>query len=149
MNSLDKIKIIGTNRKANFLYELLTKYEAGISLLGTEVKSCRNGKVNLQDAYARFIKDDLWLIGLHISEYKYVNINNHDPVRERQLLLNKRELKKIKAGLQEKGLTMVPVKMYFKNSLIKVELSLAKGKKNYDKRESIKKREIDRKLSRI
>jgi len=149
LSTTDKIKIIGTNRKANFQYELLDRLEAGMVLLGTEVKSLRDSKVNLQESYARFIKDELWLLNCHISEYKYGNLNNHDPLRERKLLLSKRELKKLKSKLQEKGLTLVPVKIYFKSSRIKLELAVAKGKKLYDKRETIKKRDTERKLKRI
>lgn len=149
MDKTEKIKIVGTNRKAKFQYEIIEKYEAGIVLLGTEVKSLRESKVNIQDAYGKFINDELWLINSHISEYKYGNINNHDPLRNRKLLLNRRELNKIKSKLQEKGLTIIPTKIYFKNSYAKVEIALAKGKKLYDKRETIKKREIVRKLKRI
>ncbi|MBS1518480.1 MAG: SsrA-binding protein SmpB [Bacteroidetes bacterium] len=145
----DKIKIIVTNRKANFEYEILTRYEAGLVLTGTEVKSLREGKANLQEAYGRIKKDEVWLINSNISEYKFGNINNHDPQRDRKLLLNKKEIRKIKQLLQEKGLTLVPLKFYFKNSNVKVELGVARGKKLYDKRESIKKREVERKLSRI
>ncbi len=94
MEKTDKIKIVGTNRKAKFQYEIIEKYEAGLVLLGTEVKSLRESKVNIQDAYGKFINDELWLVNSHISEYKYGNINNHDPLRPRKLLLNRRELKK-------------------------------------------------------
>ncbi|MCX7832953.1 MAG: SsrA-binding protein SmpB [Ignavibacteria bacterium] len=149
MEKTDKIKIVGTNRKAKFQYEIIEKYEAGLVLLGTEVKSLRESKVNIQDAYGKFINDELWLVNSHISEYKYGNINNHDPLRPRKLLLNRRELRKIKSKLQEKGLTLIPTKIYFKNSYAKVEIALARGKKMYDKRETIKKREIERKLKRI
>lgn len=149
MENSDKIKIIGTNRKANFQYVILKKYEAGMVLLGTEVKSLREAKVNMQDGYAKFIDDELWLINCHISEYKFGNINNHEPLRNRKLLLNKTELRKIKAQLQEKGLTMIPLSMYFVNAKAKVELGIAKGKKLYDKRETIKQRETERKLKRI
>lgn len=149
MEKSDKIKIIGTNRKANFQYVILKKYEAGMVLLGTEVKSLREAKVNMQDGYAKFIDDELWLINCHISEYKFGNINNHEPLRNRKLLLNKTELRKIKAQLQEKGLTMIPLRMYFVNAKAKVELGIAKGKKLYDKRETIKQRETERKLKRI
>jgi SsrA-binding protein len=145
----DKIKRIGTNRKANFQYIILKKYEAGMVLLGTEVKSLRDAKVNMQEAYAAFLKDELWLVNCHISEYKFGNINNHEPMRSRKLLLNKNELRKVKAQLQEKGLTMIPMQMYFKGARVKVELGIAKGKKLYDKRETIKKRETERKLKRI
>ncbi len=149
LNDTNKIKIIGTNRKANFQYEILNRYEAGLVLLGTEVKSLRESKVNLQDAYGRFIGDELWLLNSHISEFKFGNINNHDPLRKRKLLLSKRELRKIRAQLEEKGLTMVPTKIYFKDSLVKIEMAIARGKKMYDKRQSIKQRETERKLKRI
>lgn len=149
MTDSDKIKIIATNRKANFEYSILNKYESGIILTGTEVKSLRDSKVNIQDAYGRLISNEVWLINSNISEYKYGNINNHDPLRNRKLLLNKREIRKIKQELQEKGLTLVPLKIYFKGSLIKLEIGIAKGKKLFDKRESIKKREVERKLSRL
>ena len=149
MDESNKIKIIATNRKANFQYSILKKYEAGIVLLGTEVKSLRDSKVNLQESYGKFKKDGLWLVNCHISEYKYGNLNNHEPLREKKLLLNKSELKRIKDQLQEKGLTLIPLKIYFNGSLIKIEMGIAKGKKLYDKRESIKKREIERKLKRL
>lgn len=149
MGDNDKIKVITTNRKANFEYEILNKYEAGIVIKGTEVKSLREGKVNLQESYGRIINDEVWIINSHINEYKYGNINNHEPARNRKLLLNKREIRKIKQQLQEKGLTLVPLKIYFKGSLVKVEIGIARGKKLYDKRESIKKRDIERNLSRI
>ncbi|MDZ4710807.1 MAG: SsrA-binding protein SmpB [bacterium] len=149
MNEPGKIKIISTNRKANFEYAILSRYEAGVVITGTEVKSLREGKVNLQESYGRVINDEVWVINLHINEYKFGNINNHEPLRNRKLLLHKKEIRKIKQELQEKGLTLVPLKIYFKNSLVKVELGIAKGKKLYDKRESIKKREVERKLSRI
>ncbi|HEY5122581.1 MAG TPA: SsrA-binding protein SmpB [Ignavibacteria bacterium] len=149
MNDISKIKIIGTNRKANFQYEIISRYEAGLVLLGTEVKSLRESKVNLQESYGKFVKNELWLLNCHISEYKYGNINNHDPMRARKLLFSKRELKKIRSQLEEKGLTLIPTKIYFKNSFIKIEMAISKGKKLYDKRESIKKRETDRKLKKI
>lgn len=149
MDSTDKIKIIGTNRKANFLYEILARYEAGIVLLGTEVKSLREAKVNLGDAYGRIIDNELWLYNSHINEYKFGSLNNHDPLRRRKLLMNKREIRKIKSKIEEQGLTLIPVKIYFKNARIKLELAVARGKKLYDKRESVKKRETERKLKNI
>jgi SsrA-binding protein len=149
MIETDKIKIIATNRKANFQYEIISKFEAGIILKGTEVKSVRESKVNLQESYAKIINNEIWLINAHINEYKFGNINNHDPVRNRKLLFNKHEIKKIKGFLEEKGLTLIPLKIYLKGSLIKIEMAIAKGKKLYDKRETIKKRDIDRKLNRI
>jgi SsrA-binding protein len=149
MNATDKIKIISSNRKANFEYEILDKLEAGIVLTGTEVKALREGKVNLQDSYGRIKSDEVWLLNSHISEYKFGNINNHDPLRSRKLLLTRREIRKVKQQLQEKGLTLVPLKIYFKGSLVKVEVGIARGKKIYDKRESVKKREIERNLRRL
>ncbi len=149
MQTQDKIKIIGTNRKANFRYIILDRLEAGMVLLGTEVKSLRESKVNIQDAYGKFKNDELWLVNAHISEYKFGNLNNHNPLRERKLLLNKRELKRLKAKVSEKGLTIVPTKIYFKNSKVKIEIALAQGKKLYDKREAVKERDIKRKLNRI
>lgn len=149
MTDTVKIKLITTNRKANFEYLILNKFEAGIVLTGTEVKSLRDAKVNIQDAYGRIKNDEVWLINSNINEYKFGNINNHEPLRNRKLLLTKREIRKIKQELQEKGLTLVPLKIYFKNSLVKLEIGIAKGKKLYDKRESIKKRETERKLKRL
>jgi len=149
MSDTDKVKIIATNRKANFEYEILSRYEAGMVITGTEVKSLREGKVNMQEAYGRIINDEALIINSHINEYKFGNINNHEPLRTRKLLLNKKEIRKIKQELQEKGLTLVPLKMYFKGSLVKMEIGIARGKKLYDKRESIKKREMERNLSRI
>lgn len=146
MTDTDKIKIIAANRKANFEYEIVSRIEAGLVLKGTEVKSLRDSKVNLTEAYGKFIKDELWLVNAHISEYKFGNLNNHDPLRKRKLLMSKRELKRIKSALEEKGLTLIATKIYFKNSLIKVEMAVARGKKLYDKRESVKKRETERKL---
>lgn len=149
MSDSDKIKVIATNRKANFEYEILSRYEAGMIITGTEVKSIRDGKINIQESYGRIINDEVWIINSHINEYKYGNINNHEPLRNRKLLLNKREIRKIKQQLQEKGLTLVPLKIYFKGSLVKAEIGIAKGKKLFDKRESIKKRDIERNLSRL
>lgn len=144
-----KIKVIATNRKANYEYEILDKYEAGVSLLGTEVKSLREGKANLGEAYAVVQKGEVWLQNFHINEYKYGNINNHDPIRKRKLLFHKREINKIRASLEEKGLTFVPLKIYFKGSLVKVQMGIGRGKKIYDKRESIKKRETERRMKQV
>lgn len=144
----NKIKIITSNRKANFQYNILQRYEAGLVLKGTEVKSLREGRANIQDAYAKFINNELWLINSHISEYRFGNINNHEPNRNRKLLLKKPELKRLKSKLEEKGLTLIPTKLYFKNSYVKVELALAQGKKLFDKRETIKKREAERNIKK-
>lgn len=149
MSDTGKIKILANNRKANFEYETLDRIEAGIVLLGTEVKSLRESKVNLLDSYARISGGEVWLANAHISEYKHGNINNHEPTRPRKLLLNKREIRKLKAQVEQKGLTLIPMKIYLKDSKIKVELAIARGKKIHDKRESIKKRESDRNLQRL
>lgn len=144
-----KIKVIASNRKANYEYEILDKYEAGVSLLGTEVKSLREGKANLGEAYAMVQGGEVWLFNFHINEYKYGNINNHDPIRKRKLLFHKREINRIKSSLEEKGLTFIPLKIYFKGSLVKIEMGIGRGKKIYDKRESIKKRETERRMKQV
>ena len=137
-------KNITVNRKARHEYSILHTYEAGIVLTGTEVKSLREGKANLVDSYASLEKGEVWLNSAHISEYTQGNINNHDPVRKRQLLLNKSEIRKLIGKVKEKGLTLIPLRLYFKKGKVKVELALAKGKKVYDKRESIAKRDLQR-----
>ena len=129
------------NKKAYFDYEILESFEAGIVLKGTEIKSIRDGKVNLKDRYAVIKNNEVFLLNTHISQYKEGNIFNHDETRTRKLLLHKKEIKKIKEQLEIQGLTLVPLKLYFKGEYAKILLGLAKGKKNYDKRESIKKRE--------
>lgn len=145
----DKAYIVAKNKKAYFNYEILTKYEAGIVLLGTEVKSVRNGKVNLKGSYATFRKGELYLIDMHISPYDKASMFNHDPKRERKLLLNKYELLRLSIKVEEKGLTIVPLKLYFnKRGLLKVELGVARGKKLYDKRETIAKKDIERQKER-
>lgn len=148
METIDKIKTIITNRKAKYEFFILNTYEAGISLMGTEVKSLRAGKINLVDSYAVIKDGEVWLLSCHISEYDQGNINNHVPTRERKLLLNKSEIRKISSKLKEKGLTLVPLSLYFKNGKVKVELGLAKGKKIYDKRESIAKKDLKRDMER-
>jgi SsrA-binding protein len=137
-------KNITVNRKARHEYSILQTYEAGIVLTGTEVKSLREGKANLVDSYASLDKGEVWLHSVHISEYKQGNINNHDPVRTRKLLLNKSEIRKLIGKVKEKGLTLIPLRLYFKKGKVKVELALAKGKKVYDKRATIAKRDFER-----
>ena len=139
---------IVTNRKAFHEYFILDRIEAGIALRGTEVKSLRQGGANLQDGYATIRNGEVWLIGMHISPFEKGNINNHDPKRDRKLLLHKREIRKLLGTMNEKGLTIVPLKVYFKKNIVKVELGVAKGKKSYDKREAIARREIERHLQR-
>jgi len=127
-------KIIATNREAYHNFHILETYEAGIELQGTEVKSAREGRVNLKDAYAMARDGQLWLLNAHISHYSHGNRQNHDPTRDRRLLMHKREIYRLQSKIQEKGLTIVPTKLYFKGNLIKCELAIARGKKFYDKR---------------
>jgi SsrA-binding protein len=129
-------KVIATNKDAYHNYHILETYEAGIQLTGTEVKSARAGRVNLKDAYARVQDGEAWLLNAHISHYSHGNRQNHDPVRDRRLLMRKREIIRLLSKVQEKGLTLVPTKLYFKGNLIKCELAVARGKKLYDKRET-------------
>lgn len=136
------------NRKARFNYEIIERYEAGIALKGTEVKSLRAGQVEMSDSFAAFKKSELFLSNLHIAEYTHGNINNHSPDRPRKLLMRKNELRKIAQKLKESGYSLVPLRLYFSNkNIIKVEIALGKGKKKYDKRETIKKRDLDREAS--
>jgi SsrA-binding protein len=138
------------NRSAYFEYFIDDKYVAGIMLLGTEVKSLREGKANFNDSYCIFQKGELFLRSFHISEYSHGTVNNHDPVRERKLLLNRRELKKIESRLKEKGYTLVPLRLFFnEKNLAKVEIGLAKGKKLHDKRETIRQRDTEREMKRF
>jgi SsrA-binding protein len=137
-------KNITVNRKARHEYSILQTFEAGIVLQGTEVKSLRQGKANLSDAYASVKNGEVWLSNAHISEYKQGNIFNHDPLRERKLLLNKSEIRKLIGKVKEKGLTLIPLRLYFLKGKVKVELALAKGKKVYDKRAAIAKRDFER-----
>ena len=141
-------KVIATNRKARFEYHILDTWETGIVLVGTEVKSLRDGKANLKDSYANVKNGELFLYHTHISPYSHGNLNNHDPLRIRKLLMHKKEIKKLIGKVDEKGLTLVPLKLYFKNGKAKIQLALAKGKKVYDKRQSIAKRDSERDLKR-
>ena len=147
-NKEDK-KIIAKNKKATFEYHIIETYEAGLELKGTEVKSIRNGKVNLKDSYANISKNnEVFIIGMHVSPYEFGNINNVDPLRERKLLLNKREIRNIKDYLTKDGYTLIPVDLHFSKSYVKMSIAVCKGKKLYDKREALKekaaKRDIDR-----
>ena len=136
------------NRKARYDYELLDKYEAGIVLTGTEIKSIRNGQANLKDSYAIIKNGEAYLLNMHISEYKQGNQFNHDETRTRKLLLHKNEIKKINDKISIKGLTLVPVKLYFTNGKAKIELAIARGKHTYDKKETIKQRDIEREIKK-
>jgi SsrA-binding protein len=138
------IKIIVRNRKAHFEYTIIQSFEAGIVLQGTEVKSLRTGKCTLTDGFVEIVSGEVWLKSVHINEYSQGNINNHDPFRDRKLLLNHAEIKKLNQRVKEKGYTMVPLSLYFKNGKVKVEIALVKGKKLYDKREAIAKRDMER-----
>ncbi len=144
----ESIKIITVNRKARYDYELLERFEAGMVLTGTEVKSLRTGKANIKDAYGSIERDELWLVGLHIGPYEQGSTMAHEPERRRKLLLNARELKKIRVKTMDKGLTLVPTKLYFKGGWAKVEIALAKGKRKYDKRQSIAERDAKRAVAR-
>ena len=145
----DGIKIITSNRKARHEYHISDTLEVGIALLGTEVKSLREGKANLQEAFCSFSKGELILMQCRIAPFKHCGHFNHDPLRPRKLLLHRRELKKWDAASHQKGFTIVPLKMYFKSGRVKLEIGLAKGKKLYDKRSDIANRESKRKLDRV
>ena len=138
------------NRSAYHEYFIDTKYEAGMVLLGTEVKSIRAGKVSFNDSYCLIHKGEIWIKSLHIAEYSHGNVNNHDPVRDRKLLLQKREISKIESKLKEKGYTLVPLRMFInEKNLVKIEIGLARGKKLHDKRESIKQKDVEREMKRF
>jgi SsrA-binding protein len=141
-------KLITENRKARHEYHLLERYEAGIALTGTEVKSLRAGRADLARAFADVRDGEVWLVGAHISTYDQAGIQNHDPDRDRKLLLHRREIDDLTGKVQERGFTLVPTKLYFKNGRAKVELALAKGKDVRDRRREISKRESDRQIER-
>ena len=137
------------NRQAYHEYFIDAKYEAGMVLLGTEVKSLRAGRASFNDSYCLIHKGEIWIKSLHIAEYSHGTVNNHDPLRDRKLLLEKREIKKIEAKLKEKGYTLVPLRIFFnEKNLAKIEIGLARGKKLFDKRESIKQKDVEREMKR-
>jgi SsrA-binding protein len=136
--------LVAENRKALHDYHILETFEAGIMLLGTEVKGIREGKANLRDAYARVDKGEVWLHNVHINPYSHRGYTDHEPTRRRKLLLHRQEIRKLIGKTVEKGMTLVPVRMYFKNGHVKVGIGLAKGKQAHDKRETVKRREADR-----
>jgi SsrA-binding protein len=140
----DEPLLIAENRKALHDYHVLETFEAGVQLLGTEVKGIREGKANLRDSYARVEKGEVWLYNVHINPYSHRGYVDHDPRRKRRLLLHKAEIRKLIGKTVEKGLTLVPTRMYFKRGKVKVALALAKGKQAHDKRETLRRREIDR-----
>lgn len=137
-------KLIAKNPTAKHDYTITNTIEAGIVLSGTEIKSIRSGKVNLKDSYASIQKGEVWIHSMHISPYEHGNIFNKDPMRDRKLLLNKQEIRKLVGLIQQKGFTLVPVSLYFQGSIVKVELGIGKGKKLYDKREDLKKKDQER-----
>jgi len=137
-------RIIAENRKARYDYHLVETFEAGIALVGTEVKAVREGRVNLRDSFARAEDGEIYVHGIHIGAYSSRGYADHEPLRRRKLLLHKQEIRKLIGKTTERGMTLVPVRMYFKNGRVKVAVSLAKGKKDYDRRETIRRREVDR-----
>ncbi len=145
----DSFKLICQNKKAKHDYFIDDILEAGIVLLGTEVKSLREGRVNLKDSYAKVKNGEVFLYGCHISPYPHASYNNHDPERVRKLLLHKREIKRLIGKTRERGYSLIPLRLYFRGGKVKVELALARGKKKHDKREAIKRREEARELRRI
>jgi SsrA-binding protein len=144
----DAVKIIALNRKARHDYSVDDSYECGIELLGTEVKSFRDGKISFPDAWAEVISGEVWLRSLRIAENPFSSIFNHDPDRKKRLLLHREEIKRIARKVDEKGYTLIPLSFYFKKGRVKVELGLCKGKKIYDKRADIRERDISREVSR-
>ena len=142
-------KLIAKNPVAYHNYNINDKLEAGIVLTGTEIKSIRAGKVNLKDSYVTIKNGEAFIFGMHISPYEHGNIFNKDPLRTRKLLLNRKEINKLLGLISQKGMTIVPIQLYFKNSFVKLEIGIGKGKKLYDKREDIAKKEAQRKIQRI
>jgi SsrA-binding protein len=137
----ERVKVVAQNRSASYNYDLLDKYEAGLVLVGTEVKSLREGKGSLREAYAEARGGELWLVNFHIPEYLPGGYNNHDPLRRRKLLLNRREIDKLSGQIQQKGLTLIPLRIYFRDGIAKCELALARGKKTWDRRQAEREKE--------
>jgi SsrA-binding protein len=137
-------KIVADNRKALHDYHILETFEAGVALLGTEVKAIREGRVNLRDSYGRVEDGEVFVLNIHISPYSHRGYADHEPLRRRKLLLHKHEIRKVIGKTAERGMTLVPLRMYFKNGRVKLAIGLARGKKDYDRRETIKRRETDR-----
>ncbi len=147
MSEQKQIKTIAKNKKAYFDYFILSTYEAGIELFGTEVKSIRNGNVNLKDSFCSIDEGELFVKGMHISPYEKGNVFNRDPMRDKKLLMHKREIMTLLGKIKQDGLTLIPLSLYFSGSKVKVELGLCKGKKLYDKRDTIAKKEADRNIT--
>ncbi len=141
-------RMIATNRRARFEYHIEETYEAGLALTGTEVKSLRAGRASIQDAFARVERGEVWLYHMHIPPYEAGNIFNHDPLRRRKLLVHRSEIRRLYGKAQQKGYTLVPLRLYFRRGVAKIELGVARGKKQYDKRAAIAQREADRQISK-
>lgn len=137
-----------SNRRATFDYEILETFEAGIALLGTEIKSLRDNGGSLQEAYVKVLENELWLIGSTIAPYRYGNIHNHEEKRDRKLLMHKREILKLRVATQEKGLTIIPLALYLKSGRVKLRIAIAKGKKSHDKRAAVKERDDKRQMQK-
>lgn len=144
----DKVKVVYNNKRATFDYEILERFEAGLVLTGTEIKSVRENKVSLQQSFVQARGEELWLLEANIAQYVHGNRENHDPKRPRKLLLHRREINRILTNLTQKGLTVVPTRMYLKGGRAKIEIALARGKRKYDKREDIARRDADRQVER-
>lgn len=144
----DGTKLITQNRKARHNYVIEDTFEAGLALVGTEVKSCRDGKANLADAYAAIQDGELWLMQCHINPYSHGNRANHDPLRPRKLLMHRSEIERMAAAVSQEGRTLVPLRLYFKHGLAKAEIAIAQGKKTHDKRQAIAKRDDQRRMQR-
>lgn len=144
----DEVKVIAVNRKAFHDYDVLERVEAGMVLTGSEIKSVRGGRVNLGDAYARVMNGELWLVGAHIAQYEKASHYNHEPTRSRKLLLRKEQLLKLNQTAQQKGLTLIPLRLYIRHHVAKVELGLCKGRREYDKRRIIAERTTEREIQR-
>lgn len=148
INMSEAVKVIAQNKKARFDYFVEETYECGIVLVGTEVKSVKAGNVSFADSFAEIINGELWMRNFHISEYAYSSVFNHNPDRQKKLLVHKEELKRIRRKVEEKGYTLIPLDFFLKHGIVKITLGICKGKKQYDKRETIKERDINRELSR-
>ena len=145
---MENIKVVSTNRKAKFEYFLIETFEAGIALQGSEIKSIRAGQISLKEAYVQTDGEEAWLMNAHVAPYEQANRFNHDPLRQRRLLLHKREIRQLWDSVRQKGMTIIPMRVYLKDGRAKVEIALARGKKTYDKRETIAKRDRERDSAR-
>jgi len=145
---MENVKVVAQNRKARHDYFILETMEAGLALMGTEIKSIRAGQISLKEAYIRVDGEEAWLVNAHIAPYDHASRDNHDPIRDKKLLLHKREIQNLYAEVRQKGTTIIPLQVHLRNGRAKVEIAIAKGKKNYDKREAIKKRDAQRDMDR-